>query len=372
MTQFPSTKSDEKIIATDAVIIGAGSAGLFAAFELGVLGLRAHLVETLPFVGGQCAELYADKPIYDIPGIKQCTAGKLSQRLLEQTQPFQPGLHLQQTVTSLHRLRNSPLTDTGPNFELATTTGQLFHARCVIMACGLGAFVPRTLPLEGIAPLDERQIFHTVPDATRATRLAGKHVVINGDTDDALHTANQLASVVTPPASVTLVHRRDKFRAAEATIAQTQALRDAGKLCFVAGSFSGLVTDATGHLTALNMLSPTRQVLPPLPADAFFILLGRAPQTTPFAHWDLTWEQKQLAVNPATMQTNLEGVYAIGDIAAYPGKRRLLVCAFHEATIAAYAAASWLQGGADIPVNYTSSNASLHALMGNPAHSYDD
>lgn len=351
-------------ITTDAVIIGAGCAGLFAAFELGIMGLRSHIVETLPHAGGQCVHLYGDKPIYDIPAILQCTGNELTERLLEQIRPFKADLHLQQTVTAL-KTRDAPekASDPAPRFELHTSTGQCFLTRCVVIASGYGAFLPRTLPLEGIRALENQQVFYELPAHTDA--YAGKHVVINGDTDIALQAASQLASAEhSRPASVTLVHRRDKFRAEDTLITQIQQLRQAGRLQFIAGQFTGLVTDAaSGQLTALQLMGSTDRQTQQIPADAFLILLGLAPQLGPIEQWGLALERKHLVVDPGTFQTNIPGIYAIGDAITYPGKRKLIVSGFHEATLAAYAIASYLQDGATIPVYYTSSNSELQAIL---------
>lgn len=355
------TSIAKEAITTDALIIGAGPAGLFAAFQLGLHGLQSHIVDTLPFIGGQCVQLYGDKLIYDIPAIKQCTGQELAQQLLEQAQPFNPQLHLGQLITELTPLTPQKI------FLLRSSKGQTFHARCVIVASGMGAFLPRTLNLDGIKPLEHTQILYQLP--TDHTTLQTQHVVISGDLEDTLQAANLLASQSDHrPASITLIHRRDKFRALDRTIERTQQLRQDGLLRFIAGQPKALITDTTsGRLTALALTESASQQTQHIPADTLLILHGLAPQISPIAKWGtgggLATQGKQLVIDTQTFQTSTPGIFAIGDAITYPGKRNLIISSFHEATLAAYGAASYLNDGAPVTLQYTSSNSELQALL---------
>ena len=351
-------------IQTDIAIIGAGPAGLYAAFELGLHGLKTHIIDILPFAGGQCTELFGHKPIYDIPAIKKCTGIELTERLLEQLQPFSPSLHLGHLVTELTPLTsNNPPAHTNSGFILKTSQGLALQARCIIIASGVGAFLPRTLPLEGLEPLLNRQIFYTPPQDILS--LARQNIVISGDLEETLQAANMLASLSDHrPASVTLIHRRDKFRAEQHTIERMELLRQDHLLHFVAGQVTQLHTQpSSGQLQHIEVKRTDNGETQHIPADILLILHGLSPKLGPIANWGLTLKGKQLVIDMATYQTSMPGVFAIGDAVTYPGKRKLITSCFHEATLAAYGIATYLNHGEPVPLQYTSSSTELQALL---------
>lgn len=337
---------------TDVVIIGAGPVGLFAVFELGLLGLSAHVVDALPRVGGQPVELYADKPIYDIPGTLVCSGQELVDSLMRQIAPFETPLHLGHRVDALER-------DPDGFFQLTTHMGLRLQAKAVFIAAGVGAFEPKRLKLEGLGALEGSHLFYSVPDISL---LSDRHLVIIGSEDSALEHAIDLATRGGPrPSSVTLIHRRDGFQAAPETVDRFRDLCASGSLRFVIGQTQGF--DAPGgHLTALHILDADGNVRP-LEADAILALQGFSPKLGPIANWHLTMERKQLVVDTEKFQTSEAGIFAMGDINTYPGKRKLILSGFHEATLAAFAAAEQLAGG-PIPLQYTTSSTLLHKRLG--------
>lgn len=347
---------------TDALVIGAGPAGLFQAFQLGLQELSTHIVDPLPRPGGQCVELYPDKPIYDIPGLPRCTGAELAERLQQQLAPLRPGWHLEQQVGRLQ-----PRTD--GRFDVGTTSGATFIARTVFIAAGVGAFLPRTLKLPGIDAFEGRQFFHRLPDAAA---LAGRHVLLMGDEDPALAAALQLSALAGPqaPASVTLMHRRDGFRAAPALVAQMrEAVADSRMRLLIAqpqgvvGS-SDLAQAQLSGLTVLDRSGELREVR----TDVLIALLGLSPRLGPVAEWGLAMEHKQLVVDPGTCETSHPGIYAVGDVVSYPHKKKLILSAFHEATMAAFAAAARLHPQRPPLLEYTSASSRLQRLLGVDGH----
>lgn len=335
---------------TDAVVIGAGPAGLFQAFQLGLQGLGVHIVDALPHAGGQCVQLYGDKPIYDVPGIPVCTGRELVALLLAQLAPIKPQWHLGSQVQALETLEDG-------RFLLTTSAGAQLRARCVFIAAGVGAFVPRTLKIEGIESHLGRQL-HYHPAHTEVA--AGQRIVVHGGDEDAVAAAVDAAEAC-PAAHVTLLHRRDVFQAAPALLARLQALRDAGRITVVTAQIGG-IEEQDGRLSALQLTDPQGDALR-LPLDQLWVYLGISPRLGPVADWGLAIERKQLLVDAATFATSQPGIYAVGDINSYPGKRRLILCAFHEATMAAFAAAEWLSGQ-KVLLQYTTTSARLHGILG--------
>lgn len=344
----------------DAVVIGAGPVGLFQVFQLGLQGIAAHVVDALPHVGGQCAELYADKPIYDIPGVPVCTGRELVALLNRQIAPFAPQLYLSQRVETLQ-----PAPDGG--FLLATDAGTTLHAGTVFIAAGVGAFVPRTLKIDGIERFHGTQVFHH--DAPADT--AGRHVVVHGGEDTAV--ARAIACAEPGPqaaASVTLLYRRDAFQAPPDALARLQALRAEGRIRVVVGQATGIEAEAAPEnpdsappqLSALRVLTPdgTEERLP---TDVLLLCLGVSPRLGPVADWGLALERKQVVVDTAAFSVGVPGLYAVGDINTYPGKRKLILCGFHEATLAAFAAAEHL-AGAPVALQYTTTSSRLHERLG--------
>jgi len=339
-------------VQADAVVIGAGPVGLFQVFQLGLQGIAAHLIDALPHAGGQCAELYPDKPIYDIPGIAVCSGRELIALLQRQIAPFAPTLHLGQQVGTL-----APQVD--GRFLLTTSMGTALLARSVFIAAGVGAFVPRTLKVDGMAALAGRQLLYQPDQAAAARAASGRHVVVYGGEEAAVQAAIACAR---DAASITLSHRRDVFQAAPALLAQLQELREAGRIHVLTGQITGAASAPDGSLQALTLLDPEGRTQR-LPLDLLLAYLGISPRLGPIAGWGLSMERKQLAVDQATFATSVPGIYAVGDINSYPGKRKLILCGFHEATLAAFAEAE-RQAGHKLPLEYTTSSARLQTLLG--------
>lgn len=353
---LPSTPPSQAPLQTaNAVVIGAGPVGLFQVFQLGLQGLSCHVIDALPHAGGQCAELYGDKPIYDIPGTTVCTGQELTDRLLAQLAPFAPQWHLGEQATVLE-----PQADGG--FLLETAQGTRLHARTVFVAAGVGAFVPRTLKAPGLDAFAGTQLHYSAPGAQA---LAGQHVVVHGGDAPAVALVLELAQTTeagpSAPASITLQHRRDAFDASTPALEQLQALRAAGRVQVAVGQVTGIEQDGE-RLAALQLLGPDGTAIR-LPLDQLIVRLGLLPRLGPVADWGLALERKQLPVNPATFATQVPGIYAVGDVVQYPGKRKLILSGFHEATLAAFAAAEQL-AGQKIPLEYTTSSARLQRRLG--------
>ncbi len=345
-----TNSSTTPIIETDAVIVGAGPVGLFQVFQLGLLGIRADVVDALPHVGGQCAELYADKPIYDVPGLPMCSGRELIERLQQQIRPFAPALHLGQEVTALQ-----PQPD--GRYRVESTTGTRWLARTVFIAAGVGAFQPKRLRLDGAEALEGGQIHHQL-DGLDAN---GRRVLVLGGEAPAVDAAVQLAEAGLA-AEVTLVHRKDAFKAPADLLARLQALRDAGRVQVAVGQPVALRL-AGDQLQGLDILDADAQTQA-LAADLLLVRLGLSPRLGAIADWGLALERKLVTVDTARFETSLPGVYAVGDINHYPGKRKLLVSGFHEATLAAFAAAERVFPGQTIHLQYTTTSPKLHERLG--------
>ena len=339
---------------TDAVIVGAGPAGLFQVFQLGLQEIRSHVIDALPHPGGQCVELYADKPIYDIPGIAVCTGQELSTRLMEQAAPFQPQYHWNQLVSQVERQPDQRL-------RVETSAGQQFLCKTLFIAAGVGAFVPKSVKAPGMEDLHAGQIQYSV-NWNRPWQ--GRRVWIIGDTEAALQSAIGLAHLPLEqrPASICLMHRREVFAATETTVSTLRQLQERGLVQFVVGQLSQ-VESSDGHLTGMQVLDAQGQ-LQRMPLDDLIIQLGLSPKLGPIADWGLAMERKQLAVEPASCQTSVPGIFAVGDINTYPGKRKLIVCAFHECVMAAFAAVPLVFAGRQPMLQYTTSSPHLQELLG--------
>jgi thioredoxin reductase (NADPH) len=340
------------MIETDALIIGAGPVGIFQAFQLGLLEISSHIVDALPYAGGQCVELYADKPIYDIPGIPVCTGRELIASLLMQVAPFKPQWHLGQLVTSMEPQADGRLL-------VQTSGGNRFLTKTLFIAAGVGAFQARMPNVEGLAAHTGGQLRLALPEGEA---WAGRDVLVLGDGDSALGAAIALASQTSKPKSVTLMHRRNVFVAEPATIAAFQALVDAGHIRFVAGQPSGLV-EADGRITAMHHLD-TEGTQQTLPVDELLVLQGLSPKLGPIAHWGLDMERRQLTVNTETFATDVPGIFAVGDINTYPGKKKLILCGFHETVLAAFGAATIVFPQKKLLLQYTTTSTRLHSLLG--------
>ncbi len=345
--------TDTALIHTDALVIGAGPTGLFLAFQLGLQEIGCHIVDSLHAPGGQCLALYPDKPIYDIPAVPVCTGRELVDQLLAQVRPMGPVFHLDQQVSAVARQVDG-------RFEVATTAGIRFVARMIFVAAGVGAFVPRHLKLEGLERFMARQVLHST-DVLPPT--ADRHVVVLGEDDAALEAALTLcADAPSKPASITLIHRRDAFKAAPEVVDRMRAACAAGRMRFVAGQVIGF--DAQGDTLTHLKVGGTDGAATTLPVDLLLVLLGLSPKLGPLADWGLQLERKQVAVDTEKFETSVPGIFAVGDVNTYPGKKKLIVCGFHEATMAAYAAAAIVFPDRPLQVQYTTTSSRLHRLLG--------
>lgn len=354
---------------TDALVIGAGPVGLFQAFQLGLLGLSVQVVDVLPEAGGQCVALYPDKPIYDVPGVPRCTGRELTQLLLQQAAPFLPAdAHTGQHAHLLLGQQVESLTRGEDHWLVQTDTGWRCQARAIVIAAGAGAFVPRGLGVAGLEGASN--LSHLLPAPApealedAAPPWAGQHLVIAGGGEEAL--AAVLTVVQAPeahrPARVTLLHRRDAFQAEPETEAAVRELIARGQVQWAMGLPQG-VTRQGGRIESLELLGPDGQPSR-LPLDHLLVRLGLSPKLGPLTHWGLDLERKQVRVDTATFASSLPGVHAVGDINTYPGKKRLLLCGFHEATLAAHAIATALRPEAPPHLLYTTTSPVLHQRLG--------
>jgi thioredoxin reductase (NADPH) len=306
----------------ETVIIGAGPVGLFQIFELGLLGISTHIIDSLAQPGGQCTELYPDKPIYDIPALPVCGAQELIDRLLEQAKPFKATFHLGQEVTELRVLGNG-------KFHIATSTGTRLTAGAVVIAGGVGSFQARRLGLPGVEQLEGKSIHYRVKSAGD---FFNRDLAICGGGDSAL---DWTVALCEKARSLTLVHRRADFRAAPATVARMRELVAAGKMQFLQGNAVAL-QKVNEQLTGLEVQTADGQTRT-IPVDHVFAFFGLHPKLGPIAEWGLEMDKKALKVDTEKFQTSVPGIFAIGDINAYPGKKKLILSGFHEAALTAFA-----------------------------------
>lgn len=336
-------------ITTDVVIVGAGPCGLFQVFELGLLGLKAHLVDSLPKVGGQCVELYPDKPIYDIPAVPVCTGQQLTDQLLEQIKPFGAEYHLGETVQTVQKQENG-------RFSVGTTAGTQFDAGAVIIAGGVGAFESRKLGVPNAEKYDGGQIQYRVRDPKQ---FAGKDVVVLGGGDSALDWAVVLADIAN---SVVLVHRRADFRGAQATVDKLHALRDEHKADIVIGQVKELIED--GDTLKGLRVTGADGVTRSIDADQLLVFYGLHPKLGPIAEWGLELAKRALTVDTEKFQTSTPGIFAVGDINTYPGKKKLILSGFHEAALAAFAVKEYIEPGKKVHLQYTTTSPLMHKRLG--------
>jgi thioredoxin reductase (NADPH) len=336
-------------IETDAVVIGAGPAGLFQVFELGLLGIKSHIVDTLKHPGGQCAELYPDKPIYDIPALPVCGAQELVDRLMKQIEPMQPAFHFGEEVSELQ-----PCDD--GRFFLRTSAGTEFMARAVVIAAGLGSFQPRRLGVEGCDALEDRHVHYRVRSAAD---FHGQRLVIFGGGDSALDWVVDLNGKAR---SIVHVHRRNEFRAAPASVARMKELVATGRMEYVEGVASAIRTEE-GRLTGVT-IKRTDGVMQEIEADHLLAFFGLHPKLGPIAEWGFELEKKAIKVDTAKFQTSVPGIFAIGDINTYPGKKKLILSGFHEAALAAFAIAEHLNPAKKVHLQYTTTSPIMQKRLG--------
>ncbi|HEY5759572.1 MAG TPA: NAD(P)/FAD-dependent oxidoreductase [Steroidobacter sp.] len=336
-------------IQADAVIVGAGPCGLFQIFELGLLGIRAHIIDSLQHPGGQCSELYPEKPIYDIPALPVCGAQELVDRLLQQVKPFNAQFHMGQEVTELKVLPDH-------TFLLRTALDTRFHAKTVIIAGGLGSFQPRRLGCEGVDAFEGTNVHYKVKNSADFT---GKHLLIFGGGDSALDWTLEFAGKAR---SVTLVHRRPEFRAAPASVAKMHDLVSSGSMRYVEAIAQSLITEG-GEFKGVRVKKGDG-ALEDLHADRALVFFGLHPKLGPIAEWGLGLDKRAIQVDTEKFQTSIPGIYAVGDINTYPGKKKLILSGFHEAALAAFAVAAHLNPAKNIPLQYTTTSPIMQKRLG--------
>ena len=340
-------------IATDVLVIGAGPVGLFQAFQLGLQDIRCHIVDSLPHPGGQCTELYGDKPIYDIPGLPRCTGKELIERLQTQVKPFAPLFHGGHSVSHVAPQANG--------FAVATAQGLHFQAHSVVIAAGVGAFEPRRLAPEAFKALHDQQVFFAGQDPSV---FAGQACLVVGGDATAIEAALQLRDLSGPgaPTPVGLMHRRDVWDAEPALIERMRQCVAQGQMQLLIGQPLGPQLQ-DGRMKAMDWVNSAGETQT-LACDAVWVQLGLSPQLGALAQWGLAMQRKQLAVDSATFATSVPGIFAVGDINTYPGKQKLILCGFHEATLAAFAIAARLRPGERTTLQYTTTSTHLHRLLG--------
>lgn len=347
-------------IETDAVIVGAGPVGLFQVFELGLLDIEAHVIDALAYPGGQCIELYPDKPIYDIPAVPMCTGKELTDRLLRQIEPFGAAFHFGEEVTRLRR-------EADGRFRVETSKGTRLHARTVFVAGGVGAFQPRTLNVAGLDKHEGTQLFYRVRDPAQ---FAGKDLVIAGGGDSALDwTLDFVQPGPHRARSVILVHRREGLRAAPASAAKMRELCEAGAMQFVVGQITGF-EERDGRLAALKV-SGGDGVTRVVTLDVLLVFFGLSPRLGPIAAWGLGLDRRQIVVDTERFETSVPGIFAVGDINTYPGKKKLILSGFHEAALAAFGAARYVFPDRRVLLQYTTTSPKLHKVLGVETPAFD-
>jgi thioredoxin reductase (NADPH) len=349
------------VIETDALIVGAGPVGLFQVFELGLLEIKAHILDSLPYAGGQCIELYPDKPIYDIPAVPVCTGKELTDNLLKQIEPFGATFHLGEEVAAVTRRDDA-------RFDVATSKGKRFLTKTLFIAGGVGSFQPRLLKVDGLDAFDGKQLHYRVKDPSI---FAGKDLVIVGGGDSALDWALNFAQEGPHQAqSVILIHRRDGFKAAPASVAKMKELCEAMAMQFIVGQVTGI--DATDTTLKAIKVTGGDGVTRVVPLDMLLVFFGLSPKLGPIADWGLSIERKQLTVDTEKFETNIPGIFAVGDINTYPGKKKLILSGFHECALAAFGAAPYIFPDKRIHLQYTTTSPKLHKVLGVETPTFDD
>ena len=337
------------VITTDAVIIGAGPCGLFAVFELGLLDIKCQVIDILDRPGGQCAELYPEKPIYDIPALPIVTGAELTHRLMEQIKPFHAEFHFNHMVTGLKKLADG-------SFELETDGGTLFRCKVVVIAAGGGSFQPKKPPIPGIDAYENTSVFYSVK---KMETLRDKDILIVGGGDSALDWTLNLQPLAK---SLTLLHRRDDFRAAPDSVKKMRELVAEGKMSFKLGQVTGL-KGADGVLAAATVKGTDGQSFD-VATNAMLPFFGLTMKLGPVANWGLNLNENLLPVDTAKFETSEPGIFAIGDINTYPGKLKLILSGFHEAALMAQQAFHIKNPGERLLFQYTTSSSSLQKKLG--------
>ncbi|MDH3338306.1 MAG: NAD(P)/FAD-dependent oxidoreductase [Gammaproteobacteria bacterium] len=340
------------MIDTDVVIIGAGPCGLFQVFELGLLGVKAEVVDSIRQPGGQCTELYPDKPIYDIPGIPVCSGQELTEALLKQIEPFNCGMHLGEEVRVVRKTSDD-------SFHVETSAGTQFHTKAVVIAGGVGSFQPRELRVPGAEDFAGKTLHYRVQDPQQ---FAGKRLVILGGGDSALDWVLELISVAE---HITLVHRREEYRAVPASVDKMRKLVADGKMDAIDAAKATAIDGVDSMISSIT-IQPKDGEAVDVPADHVLVFYGLAPKLGPIAEWGLDINRKTINVDTEKFETSEPGIYAIGDISYYPGKKKLILCGFHEAALAAFAIKARLEPGKKVHLQYTTTSPLMHKRLGVP------
>jgi len=349
MSRAGQDGAKEDIIRTDMIIIGAGPVGLFAVFEAGLLGLKCHLIDNLDRPGGQCTELYPEKPIYDIPSRPQVTGQELVEDLMKQASPFEPVFHLGQQAESLVRQDNGL-------WRITTSRGALIEAPIVTVAAGAGSFVPKKPPYKKREEFEENSIDFAVH---RREKYRDKNLVIVGGGDSALDWAMNLQSVAR---HITLVHRREGFRGAPDSEAQVKAMAAAGKIDLVIGQISDLIGD-NGILSAVE-ISPKEGESRITDCDYLLPFMGLKISLGPLSEWGFNLDHNHITVEQSTFATKMPGLYAIGDVCTYPGKIKLILTGFYEAAVMAHSAFQYAYPDRKMATGYTTTNSLIQERLG--------
>jgi thioredoxin reductase (NADPH) len=339
-------------IQTDALIVGAGPCGLFTVFELGLLDIKCHLVDILPKIGGQCAELYPEKPIYDIPGFPVVTGQGLVDNLMKQIEPFHPEFHLNQHVESVEQIG----TPEAPLFTVTTDAGTTFETKALIVAAGGGSFQPKKPPIPAIETYEGTGVFYAV---RKMEAFRGRDILIVGGGDSALDWTLNLASIAK---SLTLLHRRDEFRAAPHSVEQMRALVAAGKIELRFGQVTGLKGDAPNLSAAVVKGADGAEF--EVACNVMLPFFGLTMKLGPVADWGLNQHENLIKVGTETFETSTPGIFAVGDINWYPGKLKLILSGFHEGALAAQKVHRYVYPDKRLTFQYTTSSTSLQKKLG--------
>jgi len=338
------------LITTDVVIIGAGPCGLFQVFELGLLGLKAEVVDSIRQPGGQCTELYPDKPIYDIPAVPVCTGEELTQAILQQIEPFGAGMHLGEEVRVVQRQDDD-------SFLVETSAGTQFSSRAVVIAGGVGSFQPRMLRLANAEDFRNKSLHYHVRDPAQC---AGKKLIVLGGGDSALDWALEL---VDSADRVTVVHRRDEYRAMPDSVSKLRSLVADGRMDVIENAKATEIKGEGDQISSV-VIQPKEGDAIEVTADHVLVFFGLAPKLGPIAEWGLDINRKTINVDTEKFLTSEPGIYAVGDINHYPGKKKLILCGFHEAALAAFAIKQQLEPDKKVHVQYTTTSPVMHERLG--------
>ena len=338
------------MITTDVVVVGAGPCGLFQVFELGLLGLKAEVVDSIRQPGGQCSELYPDKPIYDIPAIPVCSGEELTEQLLKQIEPFNYGMHLGEEVRVVERQKDD-------TFHIETSGGKKISAKAIVIAGGVGSFQPRPLRLPNADDFASTTLHYRVRDAAK---FAGKKLAILGGGDSALDWVLELVNAAD---HLTLVHRRDEYRAVPDSVQKMRKLVESGRMDVIENAKATAINGDGNQVSSITV-QPKDGDTTEIPVDHILVFFGLAPKLGPIADWGLNINRKTINVDTEKFETSEPGIYAVGDINYYPGKKKLILCGFHEAALAAFAIKQRIEPDKKVHVQYTTTSPIMHERLG--------